>query len=80
MKPSWRWALIGGLLCGLAPLLGCASMSPKVRAVCAVCEGLCSLGSLKTEVPTCPEGYELAVKNWDAVERGAAAELECRAK
>jgi len=79
MKPSWRWSLIGGLLCGLAPILGCASMSPKVRAVCSVCQGLCSLGSLKTEMPTCAEGV-LVIKNWPAVERGEKPELECRAK
>ena len=77
MKPSRRWSLIGGLLCGLAPLLGCASMSPKVRAVCAVCEGLCSLGALKTEVPVCPTGV-LVIKNWESVEKGSKPEMECR--
>jgi hypothetical protein len=62
----------------LLMLVGCAS-NPKVRAVCAVCEGLCSLGTLKTEVPTCATGV-LVIKNWDAVGRGAKPELECRAK
>jgi len=64
------------VLLGTLLLAGCASLSPSVKAVCSVCQGVCPLVTL-TPALACAQG-QLRVMNWKDVEKkGAEPKLEC---